>query len=103
MFPREAAFVCYSIPGINACRVSACSSPQVWLNAFRAMLGEVNFFDAFAGSASDAIATALLVAYLMILTVMMLNLLVAVLTTAHARIDMNIDREYKVRQFSRVW
>ena len=64
------------------------------------MLGEVSFFRVFSGSVFDAVATALLVAYLMILTVMMLNLLVAVLSTAHARIDMNIDQEYKVRQFS---
>lgn len=49
----------------------------------------------------DTIATVLLVAYLLIMTIMMLNLLIAVLSTAHARIDMNTDQEYKVRQASR--
>lgn len=74
---------------------------QVWLNAVKAMLGETQFFDDFSGSVFDTIATVLLVAYLLIMTIMMLNLLIAVLSTAHARIDMNTDQEYKVRQASR--
>lgn len=76
---------------------------QVWMNAFKAMLGETGFFQNFSGSIFDSIATALLVAYLLIMTIMMLNLLIAVLSTAHARIDSNTDREYKVRVVFRTY
>lgn len=65
------------------------------------MLGEADFFDAFSGSVFENIATLLLVAYLITLTIMLLNLLVAVLATAHARVDMNPDQEYKVSLLSR--
>lgn len=60
------------------------------------MLGETDFFDEFSGSQFDSVATVLLATYLVILTIMMLNLLVAVLSTAHARVDQNADQEYKV-------
>lgn len=83
--------------------VCAFSSPQVWLNAFKALHGETYFFQEFSGSSLDSIATVLLVAYLVIMTIMLLNLLVAVLTTAHAKVDMNIDQEYMVSQMSRAW
>ena len=61
------------------------------------MLGETEYFDEFAGSPYGAVATVLLSSYLVILTIMMLNLLVAVLSTAHATVQENADREYKVR------
>lgn len=60
------------------------------------MLGETHFFQDVSGDVFDTISTVLLVAYLIILTVMMLNLLVAVLNTAHTKVDKNPDREYKV-------
>lgn len=66
------------------------------------MIGETEFFDEFAGTEFESIATALLVMYLVILTIMMLNLLVAVLTTAHAKVDENADQEFKVGQVSRI-
>eukprot|EP00904_Undaria_pinnatifida_P012811 jgi/Undpi1/8660/HiC_scaffold_25.g11125.m1 len=69
---------------------------EVWQNVFKAMLGETDFFDEFSGSQFDSVATVLLATYLVILTIMMLNLLVAVLSTAHARVDQNADQEYKV-------
>lgn len=65
------------------------------------MLGETDFFDEFSGTEFDVVATVLLVTYLVILTIMMLNLLIAVLTTTHARVAENIDREFKVGQVSR--
>lgn len=60
------------------------------------MLGETDFFDEFSGSKHDGVATVLLAAYLVILTIMMLNLLVAVLSTAHTKVEQNADQEYKV-------
>ena len=65
------------------------------------MLGDTDFFDDFSGTKSDSVATVLLATYLVILTIMMLNLLVAVLSTSHARVDQNADQEYKVSQVSR--
>lgn len=64
---------------------------------FKAMLGETDFFDEFSGTQFDTVATVLLATYLVIMTIMMLNLLVAVLSTAHARVDQNADQEYKVQ------
>lgn len=61
------------------------------------MLGDTEYFDEFPGSTYDRVATVLLVVYLVILTIMMLNLLVAVLSTAHAKVDKDADLEYKVR------
>lgn len=78
--------------------VSVVSSLQIWLRAFKAMLGEATIFDDLTGGVFDTISVTLFVLYLLIMTVMMLNLLIAVLSTAHARIDSNTDREYKVRQ-----
>lgn len=69
---------------------------QVWLDAFQAMLGETQFFEEFKAGGVGSVGVGLMVAYLMILAIMMLNLLVAVLTTAHARVDQNADQEYKV-------
>lgn len=64
------------------------------------MLGETEYFDDFDGSRFGAVATVLLCTYLVILTIMMLNLLVAVLSTAHAAVQENADREYKVHRIS---
>lgn len=69
---------------------------------FKSMLGETDFFAEFSGTEFDFVATVLLVTYLVILTIMMLNLLVAVLTTTHARVDKNIDREFKVGRVPRI-
>ncbi|CAM9209896.1 unnamed protein product [Ectocarpus sp. 6 AP-2014] len=68
----------------------------VWKAIFRATLGETDYFDDFSGTTFDGVATALLVVYLVLLTIMMLNLLVAVLSTAHAKVDADAGLEYKV-------
>lgn len=74
---------------------------QIWLGVFKAMLGEVGIFDEFSdGSEYGNVATLLLVVYLVIMAVMLLNLLIAVLSTEHARADKNAEiefRESKVR------
>lgn len=66
------------------------------------MLGETEFFDEFSDTPFDIVATILLSTYLVIMTIMMLNLLVAVLSTAHARVEQNADQEYKVGNVSRM-
>ncbi|CAM9403921.1 unnamed protein product [Ectocarpus sp. 12 AP-2014] len=68
----------------------------VWKSIFRATLGETDYFDDFSGTTFDGVATVLLVVYLVLLTIMMLNLLVAVLSTAHAKVDADAGLEYKV-------
>lgn len=74
---------------------------QVWKAVFRATLGETDFFDDFSGTTFDGVATVLLVVYLVLLTIMMLNLLVAVLSTAHAKVDSDAGLEYKVSRHRR--
>ncbi|CAM9290091.1 unnamed protein product [Scytosiphon promiscuus] len=69
---------------------------EVWQSLFKAMLGDTEYFDELSGTSYDRVATVLLVVYLIILTIMMLNLLVAVLSTAHAKVDKDADLEYKV-------
>ncbi|CAN0013273.1 unnamed protein product [Ectocarpus fasciculatus] len=69
---------------------------ESFLDIFRAMLGETSFFDVFSGDTYDAVATILLVVYLFIVTIMLLNLLVAILSTSHATVHENVDRESKV-------
>ena len=63
---------------------------------FRAMLGESDFFDVFSGSQYDSVATLLLVVYLFIVTIMLLNLLVAILSTSHSQVQDNAGVELKV-------
>lgn len=69
---------------------------ETWLDIFKAMLGEVDLFDDFAGGPYDPAATLLLVVYLLVITVMLLNLLIAVLSTLHGQVAGNAEREYKV-------
>lgn len=73
---------------------------EAWLSVFKAMLGEVGFFEEFSGSRYEPVATLLLVLYLVIMTIMLLNLLVAVLSTAHSNMEQNIlIRVSKARLF----
>ena len=60
------------------------------LNVFVAMLGEVSFFDEFAETRYEAVGTLLLATYLIIMSIMLLNLLVAVLSTSHAKLEGNV-------------
>lgn len=70
---------------------------EVWLFAFKAMLGEVGAFDdASERAAYSNVVTILLVLYLIVMAVMLLNLLIAVLSTEHAKIDDRSDREFNV-------
>lgn len=58
---------------------------ETFLGLFNAMLGDTDFFDEFSGERYDSVATVLLVTYLFVVTIMLLNLLVAILSTAHTR------------------
>ncbi len=69
---------------------------QTCLILFKALLGEVGFFDDFAGDDQDAVATTLLVVYLLVMGVMLLNLLIAVLSTSHSKVEGKADQEFKV-------
>lgn len=82
------------------------SYDDIWLLLFKAMLGEVGFFDELdvAGDSDDdrnsdvrrSVGTVLFVMYLVVMAVMLLNLLIAVLSTSHSRVQENVDREFKV-------
>ena len=60
------------------------------LNVFVAMLGEVSLFDEFVGTRYKAVGTLLLATYLIIMSIMLLNLLVAVLSTSHSKLEGNV-------------
>jgi len=60
---------------------------QTWLCLFKAMLGDSGLFDDFRDEVQDKVATALLVVYLVIMNIMLLNLLIAVLSTAHSKVE----------------
>ncbi|CAM9728979.1 unnamed protein product [Ectocarpus sp. 6 AP-2014] len=79
----------------------AKSYGDVWLDVFKAMLGEVSVFsDIYEDSVYRDVARVLLVVYLTVVAVMLLNLLIAVLSTEHAKVDEQQDiafRESKVR------
>ncbi|CAN0480244.1 unnamed protein product [Ectocarpus sp. 12 AP-2014] len=68
------------------------------LALFKAMLGDVDFFNDIATDQydNDSVATVLLVVYLFVVTIMLLNLLVAILSTPHAEVQDNVKVEVKV-------
>lgn len=64
-------------------------SAKEFLRCSKAMLGEVDFFDDFEGEELNKckeVATVLFIIYRVVIASMLLNLLVAVLSTSHARI-----------------
>eukprot|EP00903_Cladosiphon_okamuranus_P014752 g13669.t1 len=69
---------------------------ETFLALFNAMLGDTDFFEDFSGERHDPVATILLVVYLFIVTIMLLNLLVAILSTSHSKVQDNVKLEFKV-------
>ena len=66
---------------------------------FKTLLGDVEAFEEFDESAENRygfIGRLLLAVYLVVMTIMLLNLLVAVLSTAHAKVEMNTDKGIEV-------
>ena len=68
---------------------------QTCLNLFKAMLGEVDLFEEFPARYEE-VSTVLLVMYLIAITIMLLNLLIAVLSTSHAKVQEHAQHEYAV-------
>ena len=73
---------------------------DTFLHLFKSTLGDTAFFDVFAGGRYDLLATVLLVTYLVVMSVMLLNLLVAILGTAHASVAEDLELEFQVSKAS---
>ena len=72
---------------------------DILLVLFKTLLGDVDAFDDFndnAGNRYSFTGNLLLVLYLVVMTIMLLNLLIAVLSTAHVKVEMNADKELEV-------
>ncbi|CAN0095471.1 unnamed protein product [Scytosiphon promiscuus] len=72
---------------------------QTCLTLFKGMLGEVGFFDDFRSdeySEYEGVATALFMVFLVIMAIMLLNLLIAVLSTSHAKVQEKAEQEFRV-------
>ena len=70
--------------------------PEILLLLFKTLLGDVEAFDEFSANARNRyspIGNTLLVLYLVIMTIMLLNLLIAVLSTAHAKVETNAEKD----------
>lgn len=83
--------------------------PVAFLTMFQYMLGEFNFeafYDRYetvdgddcGGIAYEAFGVALLAIYLVVTAVMLLNLLIAVLSAAHSKIEKNADKELQLER-----
>lgn len=66
------------------------------LGLFKAMLADLTLFDEFSGGRYDPVATFLVVVYLFIVTIMLLNLLIAILSTSHSRVQANKGWAFRV-------
>ena len=72
---------------------------DILLLLFKTLLSDVEAFEEFGDSARNRFSftgNLLLVLYLVVMTVMLLNLLIAVLSTAHAKVEINADKELEV-------
>ena len=72
---------------------------EILLNLFMTMLGDVTFFDQLEDSSRGhyvAVGRLILALFIIVVTVMLLNLLIAILSTAHAGIHNNMKKEFKV-------
>ena len=72
---------------------------HTFLTLFKGMLGEVGFFDDFPNgdyNEYEEVATALFVVYLAVIAIILLNLLVAVLSTSHAKVHEKAEQEFRV-------
>ena len=72
---------------------------DVLLLLFKTLLGDLEAFEEFDDSAQNrysSVVQLLLVLYLVAMTIMLLNLLIAVLSTAYAKVERNADKELEV-------
>lgn len=82
--------------GFHVLLRGSISCGQVFYQLFSAMLGDISFFDIFLGTRFEDVAFLLLVVYLSIVTVMLLNLLIAILSAVHAEVRDNVAGEFRV-------
>lgn len=75
---------------------NAQSFGETCLHLFKGLFGDVGFLDEFSGSDYDAVATFVFVAFLLTVTVILVNLLAAVIGTWQSRIKERADQEFKV-------
>ena len=71
----------------------------ILLLLFKTLLGDVEAFEEFDESTQNRYSTVgrlLLAVYLVVMTIMLLNLFIAVLSTKHTKVDANADKEFKV-------
>ena len=71
----------------------------VLLLLFKTLLGDVEAFEEFDESTNNRYSTVgrlILALYLVVMTIMLLNLLIAVLSTKHTKVDVNAVKEFKV-------
>ena len=72
---------------------------EILLHLFKAMLGDVEYYDDFDDSSRERYATVgqvLLAIFVIVMTIMLLNLLIAILSTTHADVHKNAEREFRI-------
>lgn len=69
---------------------------ETCLHLFKGLFGDVGFLDEFSGGDYDAVATFVFVAFLLTVTVILVNLLAAVIGAWQSRIKEKADKEFKV-------
>ena len=70
----------------------------ILLHLFKTILGDVEYFDDFDDSSREQYAVVgqvLLSIFVIVMTIMLLNLLIAILSTTHADVHKNAEREFK--------
>ena len=75
------------------------SFEETLLYLFKTILGDVELFDELEDSSRERYAVVghvLLVIFVIVVTIMLLNLLIAILSTAHADVHSNTEKEFKV-------
>ncbi|CAM9703899.1 unnamed protein product [Ascophyllum nodosum] len=71
---------------------------EILLHLFKTILGDVEYFDEFNDSSGERYAIVgqvLLAIFVVVMTIMLLNLLIAILSTTHADVHKNAEREFK--------
>ena len=71
----------------------------ILLHLFKTILGDVEYFDDFDDSSREQYAVVgqvLLSIFVIVMTIMLLNLLIAILSTTHADVHKNAEREFKI-------
>ena len=71
--------------------VKQISYSHVWLDVFQAMLGQVDVFDEFFHDFYGGVAV-----FLLVMPITLLNLLIAILRTAHAKLDLGQEGAFRV-------